>query len=72
MPKDKYSKPEVTGSQGTMTVREVAEFFKLTTITVYKLAKTRKLASFRIGGAVRFNRAYIETIGQTDAEYLPA
>ena len=68
MPKDKYFKRVVKKSKETMTVREVAEFLKLTPITVYKLVKTKELASFRIGGTVRFQRAYIEAMGQPDAE----
>ena len=65
MAKDKYFKPVVGRSQETMTVQEVAEFLKLTTITVYKLAKTKDLPSFRIGGSVRFHRAHIEALGKT-------
>ena len=63
MGKDKYFKPVVERSKETMTVREVAEFLKLTPIIVYKLVKTKKLASFRIGNSVRFNRVYIEALG---------
>lgn len=68
MGKDKYSKPVVQRSKEIMTVKEVAEFLKLTTITVYKLAKSKKLASFRIGNSIRFYRVHIEAMGQTETE----
>jgi len=37
------------------TVKEVANYFKLTNSTVYKLATAGKLSAFRIGNSWRFD-----------------
>ena len=45
-----------------MTVDEVAEYLKLSKITIYKLAKKGELPAFRIGNSWRFHRAKIEEL----------
>ncbi len=42
-----------------MTVNEVAELLKLSKITIYKLAKSGQIPSFRIGSSLRFQREKI-------------
>ena len=42
-----------------MTVREVAEYLKLTEKTAYRLAAEGKLPGFKVGGAWRFQRSEI-------------
>lgn len=43
-----------------MTVREVAAYLRVTTKTVYELARKGELPSFRVGRSVRFLQAEIE------------
>ena len=40
-----------------LTIREVAEFLKVTERTIYKLAGEGKIPSFKVGGSWRFQRA---------------
>ena len=39
-----------------MTIREVAEYLKLTEKTAYRLAADGKIPGFKVGGAWRFRR----------------
>ena len=39
-----------------MTVEEVAEFLKLSKITIYKLVKKGQLPGFRVGNSWRFRK----------------
>jgi len=43
-----------------MTVREVAEYLKLTEKTTYRLVADGKIPGFKVGGAWRFRRADID------------
>ncbi len=45
-----------------MTVREVAACLRVTTKTVYELARKGELPSFRVGRSVRFLHAQIERL----------
>jgi excisionase family DNA binding protein len=45
-----------------MTVEEVADFLKLSKITVYKLVKKGDLPGFRVGNSWRFRRETIAGI----------
>jgi excisionase family DNA binding protein len=45
-----------------MTVEEVADFLKLSKITVYKLVKKGELPGFRVGNSWRFRREMIAGI----------
>lgn len=52
-----------------MTIREVAEYLKLTEKTAYRLAAEGKIPGFKIGGAWRFRRGEIDKwIEQRSAE----
>ena len=44
-----------------MTIREVAEYLKLTEKTAYRLAADGKLPGFKVGGAWRFKKADIDS-----------
>ena len=46
-----------------MTVDEVAEYLKLSKITVYKLTQKGEIPGFRIGSSWRYNRETIDEIG---------
>jgi excisionase family DNA binding protein len=43
-----------------MTIREVAEYLKLTEKTAYRLAAEGKIPGFKVGGAWRFKHSEIE------------
>lgn len=43
-----------------MTIREVAEYLKLTDKTAYRLAAEGKLPGFKVGGAWRFRKADVD------------
>lgn len=42
-----------------MTIREVAEFLKLTEKTAYRLVSEDKLPGFKVGGSWRFRKSDI-------------
>lgn len=43
-----------------MTIREVAEYLKLTEKTAYRLAAEGKIPGFKVGGSWRFKRSELE------------
>jgi excisionase family DNA binding protein len=43
-----------------MTVRDVAEYLKLTEKTTYRLVSEGELPGFKVGGSWRFRRSEIE------------
>lgn len=43
-----------------MTIKEVAEYLKLTEKTAYRLAAEGKIPGFKVGGSWRFKRSQIE------------
>ena len=43
-------------SDDIMTVREVADFLKVTERTIYRLAAENQIPSFKVGGSWRFRR----------------
>jgi excisionase family DNA binding protein len=45
----------IEGIKRAITANELAELLAVSTITVYKMAKTGRLPSFRVGTAVRFD-----------------
>ncbi len=51
---------DLNSDSSILTADEVAEYLKLSKITIYKLAKDGSLPGFRVGGSWRFNKANIE------------
>jgi excisionase family DNA binding protein len=51
---------ELNSDTSILTADEVAEYLKLSKITVYKLAKDGSLPGFRVGGSWRFSKGNIE------------
>ncbi|MGU5528656.1 helix-turn-helix domain-containing protein [Aeromonas caviae] len=57
-----------------LTIREVAEYLKITERTVYRLAAAKQIPAFKVGGAWRFRivdidswiAAQLKTAGGTD------
>lgn len=43
-----------------LTIREVAEYLKVTERTIYRLAGAKKIPAFKVGGTWRFSRAEID------------
>ncbi len=44
-----------------MTIREVADYLKLTEKTAYRLAAEGKIPGFKVGGSWRFRKSEIDT-----------
>ena len=47
-------------SEDILTIRDVAEYLKVTGKTVYGLAQKRKIPGFKVGGQWRFRRADLD------------
>lgn len=43
-----------------LTLKEVAEYLKVTDRTIYRLAGTKRIPAFKVGGIWRFSRADID------------
>lgn len=48
------------GTNGIMTIGEVADYLKVTERTIYRLAAAKKIPAFKVGGSWRFSRADID------------
>ncbi len=55
------------GSTTIMTIDEVADFLKLSKITIYKLVKKGEIPGFRVGNSWRFQRDKIELMATQQA-----
>jgi excisionase family DNA binding protein len=53
---------ELNDDSSILTADEIADYLKLSKITVYKLAKQGAIPGFRVGGSWRFNRSFIENM----------
>jgi excisionase family DNA binding protein len=53
---------DLNDDSSILTADELAEYLKLSKITVYKLAKQGAIPGIRIGGTWRFNRSFIENM----------
>lgn len=51
---------KVTGQGGILTIKEVAEYLKVTERTIYRLAAAKQIPAFKVGGSWRFSRADID------------
>jgi excisionase family DNA binding protein len=50
----------MTMTEEIMTLKEVAQYLKLTEKTAYRLAAEKKLPGFKVGGSWRFKRVDLE------------
>jgi len=58
---------------GILTIREVADYLKVTERTIYRLAAAKQMPAFKIGGSWRFSRQDIDSwIKQQSMEGLDA
>ena len=56
-----------------LTIRQVADYLKVTERTIYRLAGAKKIPAFKVGGTWRFSRADIDRwIKQQSLEGLDA
>lgn len=54
-----------------ITIKQVAEYLKVTERTIYRLAAAKKIPAFKVGGTWRFSRAEIDSwIKQQSSETL--
>jgi excisionase family DNA binding protein len=53
---------EFNADSPVLTVDEVADYLRLSRLTVYKLAKRGAIPGFRVGSSWRFNRNFIESM----------
>ncbi|MDY0012929.1 MAG: helix-turn-helix domain-containing protein [Rhodocyclaceae bacterium] len=44
-----------------LTIKQVADYLKVTERTIYRLAAAKKIPAFKVGGTWRFSRADIDT-----------
>jgi excisionase family DNA binding protein len=44
-----------------LTIKQVADYLKVTERTIYRLAAAKKIPAFKVGGTWRFSRAGIES-----------
>lgn len=51
-----------------LTLKQVAEFLKVTERTIYRLAAAKKIPAFKVGGAWRFSKAEINQWIQRQSE----
>ena len=50
-----------------LTIKEVAEYLRITEKTAYRLASERKLPGFKVGGSWRFRKSEIDAWIDEDA-----
>ena len=56
---------------GILTIKEIAEYLKVTERTIYRLAAAKQMPAFKIGGSWRFSRQDIDGwIKQQSAEII--
>ena len=53
--------PTNTSESGILTIKEVAEYLKVTERTIYRLAAAKKIPAFKVGGTWRFRQADIDS-----------
>lgn len=56
-----------TSEGDILTIKQVADYLKVTDRTIYRLAAAKKIPAFKVGGTWRFSRADIDCwiAGQT-------
>jgi excisionase family DNA binding protein len=52
--------PSSTADNAIMTIREVADYLKVTERTIYRLAGAKQIPAFKVGGSWRFSKADID------------
>ena len=52
--------PQNSSENGILTIKEVAEYLKVTERTIYRLAAAKRIPAFKVGGTWRFRAAGID------------
>lgn len=55
------SMPNNTSESRILTIKDVAEYLKVTERTIYRLAAAKKIPAFKVGGTWRFRTADINS-----------
>lgn len=50
-----------TSGAEILTIKQVADYLKVTERTIYRLAAAKKIPAFKVGGTWRFSRADIDS-----------
>jgi excisionase family DNA binding protein len=71
--------PTSTREGEILTIKQVAEYLKVTERTIYRLAAAKKIPAFKVGGTWRFSLADIESwireqssLGPSHDAHLPS
>lgn len=59
LPRLAITMPTSTSEGEILTLKQVAEFLKVTERTIYRLAAAKKIPAFKVGGTWRFSKAEI-------------
>jgi excisionase family DNA binding protein len=49
-----------TNEEQILTIKQVADYLRVTERTIYRLAAAKKIPAFKVGGTWRFSRSDIE------------
>ena len=52
--------PSNISESGILTIKDVAEYLKVTERTIYRLAAAKQIPAFKVGGSWRFRQADID------------
>lgn len=63
--------PKNTNEGEILTIKQVAEYLKVTERTIYRLAAVKKVPAFKVGGTWRFSRAEIDQWIKQQSMELP-
>lgn len=64
--------PTSSGDGGILTIKQVADYLKVTERTIYGLAAAKKIPAFKVGGTWRFSRADIDDWIKQQSTIAPA
>jgi len=53
--------PKNASESEVLTIKEVAEYLKVTERTIYRLAAAKRIPAFKVGGTWRFRTADIDS-----------
>lgn len=59
LPRLAITMPTSTSEGEILTLKQVADFLKVTERTIYRLAAAKQIPAFKVGGTWRFSRAEI-------------
>ena len=72
-PKLVIAMPTIPSEGEILTIKQVADYLKVTERTIYRLAGAKKIPAFKVGGTWRFSKADIDAwIKQQSMEGLDA